>query len=97
MLRRGVAPGISLARLRTGVVTVRARQGGERLRLDDRRPNRSLKNLLQEARVAPWLRERLPLVYCDDVLVWAAGIGIDCEFRARGREAALVPEWSQAQ
>ncbi len=95
VLKRGVGSGgISLARLQDGVVTVRARRGGERLRPDSRRPRRSLKNLLQEARVAPWLRERLPLIYCDDALVWAPGIGVDCVFGARRGEAALVPEWT---
>lgn len=40
---------------------VRWRSGGERLRLA--RGTRSLKNLLQEQQVAPWLRARIPLVY----------------------------------
>lgn len=93
LLKRGVGSGISLARLRDGEVTVRARRGGERLRPDAGRPRRSLKNLLQEARVAPWLRERLPLVFCGQNLVWAAGIGVDCEYQAAPGEAAIRPVW----
>jgi len=74
-------------------VTVRVRQGGERLQPDCRRPRRSLKNLLQEAGLAPWQRERLPLICCGDDLVWVAGIGVDCRYQARRGEACLRFEW----
>jgi tRNA(Ile)-lysidine synthase len=50
---------------------VRFRRGGERLQQAGR-PTRSLKHLLQEAGVPPWLRPCVPLVYCDGVLL-AAG------------------------
>jgi tRNA(Ile)-lysidine synthase len=73
---------------------VRPRAGGERLQPDRRRPRRSLKNLLQEARIPPWARERLPLLFCGKDLVWAAGIGIDCAFQARKGESGLLPHWS---
>src|SRR5207244_3520744 len=42
--------GISAARLRSGIVTIRRREGGERLQPDLRRPRRTVKNLMQEAR-----------------------------------------------
>jgi tRNA(Ile)-lysidine synthase len=92
-LARASGAGISLARLREGSVTIRSRRGGERLRPDHRRPRRSLKNLLQESNVPPWMRERLPLLFCGGKLVWVAGIGVDCEFQARAGEPALVPGW----
>jgi tRNA(Ile)-lysidine synthase len=92
---RGRGDGISVARLRGRPVTVRTRRGGERLQPDARRPRRSLKNLLQEARVPPWQRGRLPLVYCGEDLVWAPVIGVDCAFRAAAGEAAIVPAWMQ--
>lgn len=85
--------GMSLARLRTVPVTIRVRRGGERLRPDCRRPRRSLKKLLQEARIAPWERDRLPLLYCGEALAWVPGIGIACEFQAGPREAAVLPRW----
>ena len=85
--------GLSLAKLRAGRVTVRLRQGGERLRLDARRPRRTLKNLFQERGVPPWRRDRLPLVYCGDELVSVPGIGDACEFRAAPGEAGLIVTW----
>jgi tRNA(Ile)-lysidine synthase len=94
-MKRGAGAGIALARLRAGKVTIRARRGGERLQPDCRRPRRTLKNLLQESGVPPWLRDRLPLMFCGDKLVWAAGLGVDCAFQARKGEAAIVPGWAQ--
>lgn len=68
---------------------VRLRGGGERLQLHPRRPRRTLKNLFQEAGVPAWARERLPLLYCGNELVWAPGLGVDVRYRGRG----LLPEW----
>ena len=90
---RGRGGGLSVARLRGQPVTIRVRRGGERLQPDARRPRRSLKNLLQEARVPPWQRERLPLIFCGDELVWAPGIGVDTAYSSERGEAALNPEW----
>jgi tRNA(Ile)-lysidine synthase len=85
--------GLSLAKLQQAPVTVRLRVGGERLRPDAKRPRRSLKNLLQEARLPPWLRARLPLLYCGDTLVYVPGIGIDAAYSAQSGEPAVVPDW----
>ena len=92
-LSRARGAGISLARLRGQPVTIRLRRGGERLQPDCARPRRSLKNLLQEARIPPWERERMPLIFCGDRLVWAPGIGMDCAFQAARGQAALRPAW----
>ncbi|MEX2489311.1 MAG: tRNA lysidine(34) synthetase TilS [Pseudomonadales bacterium] len=52
-------------------LTVKFRQGGERIKLSK---TRTLKNLYQELSVPPWLRQRLPLVYLDEELVAVAGL-----------------------
>ena len=72
---------------------VRLRAGGERLRPDARRPRRTLKNLLQEAGVPPWERDRLPLLYCGEELVWVPGVGVDTRYQPSPRSAGLMPEW----
>ncbi len=91
--RRGT--GIDAVKFKAGAVTIRVRRGGERLQPDCGRPRRSLKNLLQEAGVPPWLRARLPLLFCGSTLVWAPGLGIDCGFQARRDAPAWLPEWSE--
>lgn len=85
--------GIDAAKLKARPVAVRARQGGERLRLAANRPSRTLKNLFQEAGVPPWERDRLPLLYCGEDLVWVPGLGIAAGYRAARGRPGLVPEW----
>jgi tRNA(Ile)-lysidine synthase len=70
---------------------VRLRSGGERLQPHPRRPRRTLKNLFQEAGVPSWQRDRLPLLFFGDELVWAAGLGVDVRFQGRG----VVPQWKE--
>ncbi len=91
--RRARGAGIDERFVTAGKLVVKLRSGGERLQPDARRPRRTLKNLFQEAGVPPWKRERLPLLYCGDELVWVPGLGIDCRYRASGKHAGWVPEW----
>jgi tRNA(Ile)-lysidine synthase len=74
-------------------LSVRLRSGGERLQPDPRRPRRTLKNLFQETGVPPWERERLPLLYRGDELVWVPGLGIDARFQAQASTQGIVPVW----
>jgi len=84
--------GISLARLQSAPVTLRLRNGGETLRPHATAATRSLKNLLQEHRVPPWRRERLPLLYCGDELVSVVGVAVAAGFHASDSEPGLVVE-----
>ena len=62
--------GLSLAQAASGDRDRAAAPGRRALAPAAERPRtRSLKNLLQEARMPPWERERLPLIYCGDTLV----------------------------
>lgn len=63
-------------------VTVRSRNGGERLRLSATRPTRTLKSLLQEARVPLADREQLPLLYNGAHLIAAADRWLDASLHA---------------
>jgi tRNA(Ile)-lysidine synthase len=93
-MSKGRGAGISLARLQARPVSVRVRGGGERLQPDCRRPRRSLKNLLQEAAIAPWQRERVPLLFCGEKLVWVPGVGIACDYQATEGEPSVIPDWT---
>jgi tRNA(Ile)-lysidine synthase len=85
--------GLAAAKLAGARLNVRVRQGGESLRPDCQRPRRSLKNLLQESALPPWQRDRLPLLFCGDTLVWVPGLGIDCDWQAAPDSLGLVPQW----
>ena len=94
-MARSRGGGIDLARLREAPVTVRPRQGGERLRPDAARPRRRVKDLFQEQGVPPWQRDRAPFLWSGERLVWVAGLGIDCAFRARDGAPGVTPLWME--
>lgn len=79
---QGLPPGLAL--------TLRYRQGGERLRPQGRGGSVSLKQLLQEAGLPPWLRPLQPLLYCADEIVAVPGI---CLCEGYGVEQGLLPQW----
>ena len=91
--RRVRGAGVALAKLQGKPVQLRLRHGGERLQPDSRRPRRTLKNLFQEAGVPPWRRDRLPLLFCGEDLVWVPGLGVDARYRACAGAPGLQPEW----
>lgn len=88
-----VGRGLSLEKLRQASVTVRLRRGAEKIRPDSNRPTRTLKNLLQELDIPPWQRDRLPLLFCGEVLAAVPGIGVECEYQAAQEEAGVVLQW----
>lgn len=87
-----IGAGLKRDALEAGVVTLGVRQGGERLRLHVGGPHRSLKNLLQEHAIPPWQRGRLPLLWCDGQLAWAAGVGFDADWCAAPGEPGMLPQ-----
>ena len=88
--------GFDVDQLTRGNFVVRLRSGGERLQPHARRPRRTLKNLFQEAGVPPAERDRLPLLFCGDDLVWVPGIGVDARYQAPAGARGVVPEWRRA-
>jgi tRNA(Ile)-lysidine synthase len=66
------------------------RNGGESLRPHPHAATRSLKNLLQEQRVPPWQRERLPLLYCGTELVSVVGVAVAADFQAHASEPGIL-------
>jgi len=85
--------GVALARIAGAPVMVRSRLGGERIRLANNRPRRSVKKLLQEARLSQWQRQALPMVWCGDMLAAVPGIGVDLAFQAERDEPAWNLAW----
>ncbi len=92
-MRRRRGTGIDLQKLLAQPVTLRARHGGERLQPEAARPRRALKDLFQMQGVPPWRRDSLPLLWSGERLVWVAGVGIDCAFRARAGAPGVMPRW----
>lgn len=62
--------------LESAPLTVRSREGGERMRVRADGPARTLKNLFQEAGIPGWQRD-VPLVFVGHALLWVPGLGVD--------------------
>ncbi|MDQ6916201.1 MAG: tRNA lysidine(34) synthetase TilS [Pseudomonadota bacterium] len=85
--------GIADAKLALASVTVRSREGGERIRLAANRPRHAVKKLLQQASIPVWQRQALPLVWCGDALAAIPGIGVDVAFQAASDEKGWRLVW----
>jgi len=92
--RQGVA--ISKQKLVTaGNLCLKYRQGGELCRPPGGK-NRSLKKLLQEYKVPPWLRDRWPLLYLDEKLIAVPGVFICDGMEASDARDELWVDWEYA-
>ena len=92
-LVRRKGEGIAAGVLRATPLLVRIRRGGETLRPAPQGRQRTVRNLLQEAALPPWLRERLPFLYVNGELAAVPGLGIDAKFQAAATEPGLLPVW----
>ena len=93
---RAVGAGLAASLTQAGDWYFAPRAGGERLRLDARRPTRTLKNLLQENDIPLARRAVLPLLFRGGDLVWVPGIGIAADYACRAGEPGLTPCWQVA-
>jgi tRNA(Ile)-lysidine synthase len=89
----GRGAGVSAQRLAQAPVTIRWRQGGERIRIAGTGRRRTVKNLLREAGVVPWARARLPLLFCGEELVWVPFVGVAADYQAVAGERAWRFSW----
>jgi tRNA(Ile)-lysidine synthase len=94
---RGPGAGLDCTSVAARGLSVRLRLGGEKLRLRPGGSTRSLKNLLQEARMPPWERERLPLIYCADALVAVPGLGVASGWQAGVGDPGWTITWRRQE
>ena len=75
------------------VYCVGARPPGLRARPHGRAHSQTLKKLLQETQLPPWLRERVPLLWCGDALAAVAGQWVEADFWAAAPGPCLRLTW----
>jgi tRNA(Ile)-lysidine synthase len=73
-------------------ITVRFRQGGERWQTAAGQ-HQALKKILQHHHVAPWQRDRWPLIYINGELAAIAGVMVCDRYIAGTGQPSLVLEW----
>lgn len=82
-------------RLKASLPNVRMgyREGGERCKPADRAHSQTLKKLLQEYELEPWLRDSVPLVFSDNELVAVGDLWICAGFVAQENETGYELIW----
>jgi tRNA(Ile)-lysidine synthase len=73
------------------VITIRFRCGGERIVLSGQQQHKTLKHLFQQWQVPTWQRDRIPLVFCNDVLVAIVGYCYADGYDASEDETGFIP------
>ena len=75
-------------------LVVRFRRGGERIKPAGDAHTRELRDLFQQARMPPWLRERCPLVYEHDELIAVADLWISERGKVLFASHGVTPHWT---
>ena len=72
--------GLSKRKWEIAEVSVRFRQGAEKIRLVGREGRHTLKKLYQEKGIPPWERNTIPLIYLDNQLAAIANLWVSADF-----------------
>jgi tRNA(Ile)-lysidine synthase len=79
--------------LRLQSLSMRLRNGGERIRLGKNRPSRDIKHQFQYLKIPFWRRNVLPFVYAGGTLFFVAEVGIDGDFQVTGSHDLINLRW----
>ena len=79
-----------------GTLSVRLRQGGERIKRNGDRYTRELRDLFQQVALPPWERERCPLIYAGDELIAVADLWQTASGAALFDAVSAHPRWMSA-
>ncbi|MDC9728113.1 MAG: tRNA lysidine(34) synthetase TilS [Methyloprofundus sp.] len=85
--------GIASQHFEGALVQIKYRAGGEKITLAKRTGRHSLKKLYQEAKIPPWKRENIPLIYIDGKIAAIADLWISAEFYSQAPESCLIVAW----
>ena len=81
--------GICYDQWQKSTVVVKARSGGEKISLPGRKGHHDLKQLFQEAGIAPWERAGIPLIYLDDKLAVVGDLWISADFYSEKEQRCI--------
>jgi len=95
--RQLACSGIACTLWHTNRITLKARRGGETLKLPNRTGHHDLKKLFQEAGIPPWEREVRPLLYLNDRLAAVPGLWIADWAWGMTADARYALTWQASQ
>ena len=76
-------------------LSIRRRRGGETLKPGIKAKTHTLQHLCQSYGVLPWLRDALPLVFANDVLIAVADLWFDARYCVAQDEPGVAIIWEQ--
>jgi len=74
-----------------GEIEIKFRQTGEIIQING--PSKRLKKLLQQWGVAPWFRDKIPLLYIDGELAAVIGHAVSDKHRSLGGENSYIIDY----
>ena len=86
-----VGEGLAESVLQSGL-TLRFRQGGERIKPQGHQHHSPLKNLLPQWNIPPWQRDRIPLLFKQDQLVAVVGYCVSEQYSVEQGELGFLPQ-----
>ena len=86
--------GIAIHKIKNKKLSIQWRKGGERCTPAKRVSSQTLKKLLQEYQLETWLRDRVPLIYCENRLVAVGDLWVCKAYAASTDEPAISLRWS---
>lgn len=97
LFKQVVGEGMIADRVKDGLVVTNRLGAGANwkmsLRLDCKRPMRTLKNLWQEMGIPPWERDGQPLLWQNGSLIALSGRNVDCNWLAEQGQRGVVAVW----
>lgn len=87
--------GVLLSDLNCAEITVKFRQGGEKIALPGREGRHQLKKLFQEAGIPPWQRQLIPLVYIENELLAVGENWISSCYFSQKKGACVRFKWQK--
>jgi tRNA(Ile)-lysidine synthase len=88
--------GIPVSLWQAAKVTIRYRQGGEKISLAGREGQHTLKNLFQEAAIPPWERNLIPLIFFDEELIAVADLWLSSKVQIEQSRLYYQLKWLTA-
>ncbi len=87
--------GIPVSLWQAANVTIKFRQGGEKISLAGRKGQHTLKNLFQENAIPPWERDLIPLLYFDNILIAVADLWLSSQVQIEHQELCYKLKWQK--
>ena len=88
--------GFNFKKISSKKLVVRSRLGGEKFKPIYNQPTRTLKSLLQDSKIPPWERAKIPLVMDANKVVAIPGFGVDFDYQVSTNEFGYSLSWDKS-